>query len=210
MMRALLFCGDRYHPAEIPIAGVAPLKNKGVSIDVITDAAGFDPQLIFDYDVLVMSKCDHVSATDTTSWKSGAVQDAIIKYVEKGGGLLVTHSGTVCGEDTGKLDSLKGCRFVSHPAASPVTVGAVKPHPVTEGVGVFCETDEQYRLEILADDVEILAASYSEGYIAPCVYVRTRGMGRVCVLTPGHFAEVWGNMEFQKMLMNALSWCSCI
>ena len=207
-MRILLFCNDHYHPGEVPINGMAPLKGKGFAIDVVTDATGFDLQNIFGYNVLIMSKCDNISAIDTASWKSEALQDAIIDFVENGGGLLVTHNGTVCGPNTQKLDNLIGCRFISHPDACLVTVGPVKPHPITSDVGIFCETDEQYRLEILTNDIDILAASYSDEYISPCAYVRTQGKGRVCVLTPGHELAVWLNSEFQKLLENALNWCA--
>ena len=38
-------------------------------------------------------------------------------------------------------------------------------------------------------------------------YVRTQGKGRVCVLTPGHTHDVWGNSHFQVLLENAVRWC---
>jgi len=112
-------------------------------------------------------------------------------------------------------------------SACPVTVQPIKPHPVTEGVEMFCETDEHYRIEILAKDADILAASYSPpqspetsetgrdknvknitAWISPACYVRTQGKGRICVLTPGHFLPVWHNPQFQRMLVNGLDWCS--
>lgn len=37
---------------------------------------------------------------------------------------------------------------------------------------------------------------------------REEGDGRVCVLTPGHNAEVWVHPEFQTLLRNALLWCA--
>jgi uncharacterized protein len=105
-----------------------------------------------------------------------------------------------------------------------VTVQPIKPHPVTEGVGMFCETDEHYRLEILAKDADILIASYSppqgeaekyqedpyhntQAWICPAGYVRTQGKGRICVLTPGHLLPVWQNPQYQRTITNALNWC---
>jgi len=224
-MRILLFCNDRHHPGHVPIEGMEPLKEKGFTIDVITDTADFDPAIIHGYDVLVMSKNDDTSNTIHSSWKTAAVQDAFVKYVESGGGLLVTHNGTVAGEETDKINRLVGARFIMHPNRCPVTVGSVKPHPVTKNVGMFCEEDEHYRLEILVDDIDIIVTSYapSQGnvdkyetdpyrnypaHIAPSGYVRTQGKGRVCVLTPGHLLEVWLNLEFQKLLENGLRWCA--
>lgn len=226
-MKVLLFYGDCDHPTEVAKDGLEPLTTKGFAVDAMTDMSGFDPVVLSDYDVVVVSKADHVSQTDKTAWKTVAVQNAFVEFVERGGGLVVVHNGTVSGEGgaTDVLDRLAGCRFSTHPNNCPVTVGMVKPHPVTDGVGIFCEVDEHYHLDILTNDVDILAASYagSQGeeskyesepyfnapaFVAPAVYVRTQGKGRVCVITPGHVLEVWLNAEFQKLLENALTWCA--
>jgi type 1 glutamine amidotransferase len=88
---------------------------------------------------------------------------------------------------------------------------------------MFCETDEHYRIEIIAPDVDVLLASYSPpqgeeskykedpyfntpATVCAAGYVRTQGKGRVCVLTPGHLLPVWLNAQFKKLLANALRW----
>jgi len=166
-MRVLLICDDRYHPGDVPIAGIAPLEGKGFEFDVITDANQFKPEALADYPVVLLCKCDQVSQSDQTPWKTDAVQQAFVGYVENGGGLLAIHTATVRGKQTETLDRLLGCRFIKHPNACPVTVQPVKPHPVTEGVGLFCEVDEHYRIEILSDDADILMASYAPPQGAP-------------------------------------------
>jgi type 1 glutamine amidotransferase len=223
-MRALLICDDYWHPGQIPIDGLAPLAGQGFEFDVITDAKNFTTSMLSGYPVVLMAKSDQTSREDKTSWKTEEVQQAFIAYVESGGGLLVVHSGTVPGKQTETLNTLIGCRFITHPHDCPVTVQPVKKHPVTEGVGMFCETDEHYRLEILAPDADVLIASYSPpqgeeakyeedpynntpAWVCPAGYVRTQGKGRVCVLTPGHLLPVWLNPQFQRTLANALSWC---
>jgi len=220
-MRILLLCDDRYHPGDVPIVGIAPLF---ATADVITDTTAFDFAHLTKYDMVILSKSDHISRENHAPWKTLDVQKAFVEYVENGGGLLVTHSGTVAGEDTALMDNLIGSKFIMHPNRCPVTVGVVKPHPVTDGVGIFCEIDEQYRLEILQNDIDVLLASYAPpqgaeakyqtdaynnypAHIATCGYVRTRGKGRICVLAPGHLVEVWLNAEFQKLLANGVQWC---
>jgi len=223
-MRVLLFCDDFYHPGEIPAEG---MRRIGLNLTEVFDPTGFDFSTLANYDTIVISKCDHISQQNNEPWKTAEIQRAFVEYVENGGGLLVTHSGTVAGENTQILDELIGCRFASHPNNCPVTVGAVKPHPITDGVEIFCETDEHYHLKILAPDIDIIAASFADAqgtphkyetepyfnapaHIAPSAYVRTHGKGRICVLTPGHSPEVWGNPEFAKMLTNAIRWCAKI
>jgi len=224
-MRVLLICDDYWHPGQVPIDGVAPLSEQGFEFDIITDAKDFSPPMLSDYPVVLLSKCDHVSKQDETSWKSEEVQRAFVDYVENGGGLVAIHTATVAGKHTEMLDKLLGCKFAYHPNNCPVTVQPLKPHPITEGVEIFCETDEHYRLEILTDDVDILMASYSpcqgdpskyeeepyhntRAWICPSAYVRTQGKGRVCVLTPGHLLPVWLNPNFQRTPKNSLNWCA--
>jgi type 1 glutamine amidotransferase len=223
-MRVLLICDDYWHPGQVPIDGVAPLREQGFQFDTISNANDFKSETLSEYPVVLLVKSDQVSQADNASWKTEAVQKAFIAYVENGGGLLAVHSGTVPSKVNSGLELLLGCRFTGHPEACPVTVQPLKPHPVTEGVGMFCEKDEHYRLEILSPDVDILIASYSaaqgtpEKYkedpgkntpasICPAGCVRTQGKGRVCVLTPGHLLPVWLNPNFQRTLSNALRWC---
>jgi len=224
-MRVLLICDDYWHPGQVPIEGVGPLKEQGFEFDIISDAGKFTPDLLSGYPVVLLAKSDQVSREDKSIWKTEAVQQAFIGYVENGGGLLVVHSGIVgCSENKG-MDDLIGCRLAYHPHDCPVTVQPLKPHAVTEGVGMFCEVDEHYRLEVLAPDADILTASYSPpqgkedcydedpynntpAWICPAGYVRTQGKGRICVLTPGHLLPVWINPQFQRTLHNALRWCA--
>ena len=224
-MRVLLLCDDHYHPGDVPEKGLAPLKEKGFTLDVIYDAGDFDPAKLTDYAVVILSKCDHKSQADVAPWKTPAIQNAFIAYVQNGGGLLVTHSGTVAGDDTQKMDEFVGCKFNWHPANCPTTVDVIKPHPIAAGMNAFTEVDEHYHLTITAPEANIFLASYaaaqgdptkveSEPYhnavaaIRAAGYTLTRGKGRVCALTPGHTLEAWHNPEYQKVLGNALNWCA--
>jgi len=223
-MKVLLICDDYWHPGQVPIDGAAPLKRNGFQFDIITNANDFSPGMPQKYPVVLLCKCDEVSQADKQPWKTEAIQKAFVDYVEGGGGLLAVHSATVAGKNTEALDKLLGCRFITHPNDCPVTVQPVKQHPVTNGVGMFCEKDEHYRLDV-SPDADILLASYSpaqgeeskyqedpyhntQASICPAGFVRTQGKGRVCVLTPGHHLAVWLNPQFQKLLDNALNWCA--
>jgi type 1 glutamine amidotransferase len=224
-MKILLLCDDYYHPGDVAADGVAPLIKSGYQFDIIKNANDFSPDILQNYSVVLICKMDEVSQTDKQPWKTETVQKAFFNYVENGGGLIAVHSATVCGKQTECFDKLLGCRFLGHPNNCHVTVQPVKPHPVTKDVGVFCEIDEHYRIEITAEDADVLLASYSpsqgeeskyetEPYfntpaaIYAAGYVRTQGKGRICVLTPGHILDVWLNPQFQKLLLNAINWCA--
>ena len=224
-MKVLVICDDYWHPGQVIIDGIAPLSKLGFQFDIIKDAGEFKTDMLSAYPAVLLSKCDQISQQNKDSWKTKEVQKAFIDYVEAGGGLLAIHTATVAGNDTETLDKLLGCKFASHPRELPVTVQPVKPHPVTKDVGMFIETDEHYRLEILMPDADVIIASYSPAQgeeskytenpydncpasICPAGVVRTQGKGRVCVLTPGHLLPVWHNPQFQKTLENALRWCA--
>ncbi|MDR2572142.1 MAG: ThuA domain-containing protein [Oscillospiraceae bacterium] len=223
-MRVLLICDDHWHPGDVPTEGVKPLEGKGFEFDVVTDMIGFDYSTFSEYSVILLCKSAEVKDSGREDWKSPAAGRAFVDFVEGGGGLLAVHSATVAGADSDILDRLIGSRFTFHPERGPVLVQAVKPHPLTEGVEAFCEVDEHYKLEILSDDADIFLASYSasqgeeskfatEPYnnapacICAAGYVRVQGKGRVCVLTPGHLLPVWLDVNFQRLLENALQWC---
>ena len=225
MKKILLLCDDQWHPGQVIIDGVAPLMEEGFEIDMITDAHDFSPESLTTYSVVLLSKSDETSGENQNSWKSEKLQKSFVEYVENGGGLLAVHSGVVAGEETERLDKLIGCRFISHPEQTMVTVAPLKPHPITCGVKTFQELDEHYRVEILQEDLEILFGAYSPAqgieskyqtepytnspeFLSLSGYVRKVGRGRVCVLTPGHNLKVWLNESFQRTLKNALYWCA--
>ena len=224
-MKILVICDDHYHPGQTVKDGLAPLKDKGYQFDFVEDGLAVKPENLKDYAVVILSKCDEATPDNRVSWETAELQKAFVDYVEKGGGLIAIHCGLVPGENSQVLHGLIGAKFKSHPNNNPVTVEAVKTHPVTEGVEQFTELDEHYYLELLSDDVDILMASYSpsqgeeakyetEPYfnypakIEPSVLVRSQGRGRTCVLSSGHHLEVWHNPNFQRLLDNSLRWCA--
>lgn len=225
MTKVLLLCDDYWHPGDVPVGGVKPLEVKGFTFDIIKDACDFEASMLSRYPAVMLCKSNQRSQAVEDAWITDDIQQAFVDYVESGGGLLVVHSGTVPSKTTEKLSRLIGCRFTFHPNACPVTVAPIMKHPVTDGAGAFCETDEHYRLEILADDMIPIMASYSApqgevskyeedpyhntaAWLGAAGLVRTHGKGRVCVLTPGHLLPVWLNSEYQKVLENALRWCA--
>ena len=223
-MKVLVICDDHYHPGQVVIDGIAPLGDLGYEFDVVRDGLALGPKSFAGYPAIILSKSDEATPGSKVSWLTPGVQQSFVDYVENGGGLLAIHCGLVPGEKTDVLHGLIGSKFKWHPNHADVTAEPIKPHPVTNGVGQFCELDEHYYLDVLADDIDVLMASYSpaqglaEKYeadsynncpqkIEPCCYVRVQGKGRVCVLTPGHHLKLWHNPNFQKLLDNSLRWC---
>jgi type 1 glutamine amidotransferase len=206
-MKALVFCDDLYHPAAIARAGLAPLANAGFGFDWVENATGWDPRQLAGCGVVLLSKSNVCSATDRTPWLAGATENVLRDFVHAGGGLVAVHSGTASYKEMPAVRTLLGGVFDHHPPPCPVTVEPVAGHPLTAGVTTpFTIHDEHYQMIMDDPGSEIFLHTYSEYGVQPAGWTRLEGAGRVAVLTPGHFAEVWLHAGFQRLLKNSLRW----
>ena len=81
-------------------------------------------------------------------------------------------------------------------------------HPLASGSAPFTLLDEHYMMELDDEDVERFVTTHSEHAAQPGGWTRREGLGRVCVLTPGHNLAVWMHPSYQVLLRNALHWCA--
>jgi type 1 glutamine amidotransferase len=119
------------------------------------------------------------------------------------------HSGTAGYKDVAPVRAVLGGVFISHPPACDVTLEPCASHLLNAGVtGPFTIHDEHYQMILDDPGVDVFLHSRSVHGLQPAGWTRTEGTGRVCVLTPGHFPEVWLHLSFQRLLINALNWVS--
>jgi hypothetical protein len=215
MKKILVLCDDVWHPAEVIEKGFEPLQDKIARFDFVKDAKDIlTEEFIAEYAMVINCKSNHLTSGNGADWFEPGVTEVgpaeFEKFIRRGGGYLSLHAGNTYGEDNCfEMAKLIGNEFVTHPPRCSVTVSPVKAHPVTEGVSAFTVRDEHYEIKVIADDAECLLQSESEtGGKQIAGYVRTMGDGRLCVLTPGHILSVWQNPMFQKLLVNAIHWCT--
>jgi len=206
-VKLLLVCDDYWHPGRVVREGLELLQKDGFELTVIENGSEVSPEKMKEFPVIIFSKSNNENAQNREKWLTPELQRAFVGYVEEGGGLLVTHSGTAGYRDEAVFTDLIGCSFITHPEQCPVTVIPLKKHPITAGAESFTEKDEHYFIDVTAEDADIFMATYSQHSAQAGGYTRSRGKGRVCVLTPGHNGEVWKNSEYQKILKNAILWC---
>ena len=206
--RVLVFGDDLYHPAAVVRAGLAPLAASGdYHFDWVEDARGWSPAALASYSRVLLAKSNVLSHTDKTPWLTGEDCEIFRRFVQHGGGLLAVHSGTASYKDIAPVRAVLGGVFDRHPPPCDVTLDPVRGHPLTRGVDTpFSVHDEHY--EMLFDDThaDVFLRSRSSHGTQPAGWTRCDGGGRVCVLTPGHFAEVWLHSQFQQLLRNGLAW----
>jgi len=206
-MRIGVFCGDRWHPASVVSEELTAIEARGIEWEFITETIGWTPEGMDRYAAIVLCKVNCVSPTDPAPWLTESVQRAFLSYVERGGGLLVIHAGTVGYSKEPLFRGLIGGGFVRHPAPCLVDVETVGDSPIGERSSPFSVTDEHYFMELFNDDLNVFLTSRSEHGVQPAGWTRQQGKGRVCVLTPGHFAEVWQHPEYRRIIKDALEWC---
>ncbi len=140
-----------------------------------------------------------------------AQQDALVRFVERGGRWLAlhgTHSAIDPKDASGRFSTpramgavapLLGSQFLAHPPIEPYTVDVTAPdHPFVQGVEPFEVRDELYICE-LHPPLEVLlhtrftgeCRGFAEGHVTddeprPVLYLRRTGAGAVCYFTLGH------------------------
>jgi len=208
-MRVLVFCGDLHHPAATARAGLAPLA-RDFSFDwVAEDAAPGWPARMRDYAAVLFAKSNARARPDAPSWLAGGNEGIFADFVAAGGGLVAVHSGTAGYLDVPPIRKLLGGVFLNHPPPCAVAVEPVAGHPLAAGVQQpFVVHDEHYQVALDDPEAAVFLHTRSEHGVQPAGWTRTVGRGKVCVLTPGHFPEVWLHASFQRLLGSALRWAS--
>ncbi|WP_175414926.1 ThuA domain-containing protein [Nibricoccus aquaticus] len=207
-MSVQVFCDDRFHPAATVREGLAPL-GRDWSFVWTDNVHEWKPESLADFPAVILSKSNTASATDWSPWLVGGKETAFRDYVRAGGGLLIVHSGCASYAQVEPMRAVTGGAFTHHPPACEVTIESTDDHALTAGVDArFSVFDEHYFVTLDDLDADVFLRSRSSHGMQPSGWTRREGAGRVCVLTPGHFAQVWLHPSFQKLLANALRWVS--
>jgi type 1 glutamine amidotransferase len=193
--RILVICGDQYHPSQDVMAGLAAMNDGELvftqapqgSVDFLTEA----------FDAVVLAKLNVVSADDSSPWMTTQLDDQLEALIANGVGLLVVHAGTVGYSSSPKLRRITGGSFIQHP--EPCTVRLEPTNRSSVSTAPFEVWDEHYLVET-DPEIEVFLESVSVHGRQPAGWLNRHQDGTICVLTPGHFAEVWQDTNFHKLL----------
>ena len=206
-MRILVLCDDSAHPASLTRDGLGGLDNSDYAFEWLEDPNLWSAERMNEFPLTIFSKANNTSGADPTPWADETIGQSFVKYVAQGNSVLFLHSGTALYGDAPSLCNLMGGIFVGHPPQCPVTVEMQKDHPLTVGSTPFTLQDEHYQMEMNDPNVDLFLHTSSEHGKQPGGWTRTKGKGRVCVLTPGHNLAIWHHPSYQKILRNCLNWC---
>lgn len=200
----VLFVGapTKNGPNHDPITRYRVLK-KGLGVDGINltysenPAVAFSPSTLSQFDaVLLYGNWNQHSAMPAEQL------DALVDYVESGGGFVPIHCASACYGASPKFIELVGARFKSH-GGEVFQVRDVEPnHPILKGLEGYKAWDETYVHDRHNDDRQILQMRDQE----PWTWTRKQGEGRVFYTASGHDHQVWDLPEFQRLIRNGIYW----
>ena len=147
------------------------------------------------------------------------VRQALLRFVERGGGFVGIHCATDTWYEVPEYGELVGAYFDGHPWTQRVRLVVEDPaHPSTRHLGPSFEiTDEIYQFRNWSrDKVHVLlrldprAVDVGKGKRADQDYalswIRHHGRGRVFYTALGHGREVWEDERFRLHLLEGIRW----
>jgi len=203
--RALVFCGDAWHPSALVQEGFSALGGAPVEFDFTSGGDQWSPARLKEFAIVVVAKANHLCAMDQRPWLTNGTPSAFRSFVQTGGGLFLIHGG-MCYREQPEMRAVTGGTFLSHPDPGPVTIEPKLGHPLAANVKSFAVHDEHYFVALDVKNADVFLRTCSEHGMQPAGWIRTEGEGRVCVLTPGHSREVWLHPEYQTLVRNGLRW----
>jgi type 1 glutamine amidotransferase len=226
--RALVVRGgwDGHQPVETTEEFIPFLEEHGFEVRVEESPAVYA-------DADYMATVDLIVQTNTMSTIENAEFQGLRTAIENGAGFAGWHGGIA---DSYRNNSdylqLVGGQFASHPGKHPdertgeqadnyvphriEMTPAAADHPITQGIGDFELTTEQYW--VLADDYnDVLATTtqavrpwdpWTRPVTSPAIWTRQWGKGRIFVSTPGHRVDIVRDPNVRAIIERGLLWAA--
>ena len=199
------------------------------------DGSLFSPEYLKQFDTLFFYTTGDLTSegTDKNPPMSAAGKQALLDYVNGGGGFVGTHSAS----DTFHTDNedkkgperyrnhgaladayvrLIGGEFIKHGKQQVAKMRCMDTKfPGLEKYGEgFAFEEEWYSLKDFPSDIHVLLVQETEGMTDneykrppyPATWARAAGKGRVFYTSMGHREDVWTNPIFQDVLTGGVKW----
>lgn len=214
--RSILYCGRAervfHNPVEYYQHSRRSYAERGLRFTFTDKIWDLNIGLLSQYDGLLMYGDVQTAANASEAFAQPFV-DAIVDFVEAGGGLTGMHVASACFRNSTDFGNLLGGRFSGHfpyQSFSPNVPNLVE-HPITEGLGTYTSFDEPYQIKDLNSDVVLLGTRNGIGNEAddrPYTWVRTQGAGRVFYHANGHDSSSWEQPNFQELMLRGTEWAA--
>jgi len=217
VIEIVAFVGDHYHPEtsirEALEAALAPETAAGRIALRFEPVDRVDVVLSAEPDVVVLYKENRINpeSAEVRTWMTEELAEAVVRFVERGGGWLAWHSGLASyPEDGAYVRMLRGC-FVYHPPRPDrVRYRLETDDPFTASLGGAPElsfVDEHYFVRVDEANTSVFLRSSSKDGESVAGWRHVFGSGRVVCLTPAHTQEGLADTRLHRLLAAAVDWC---
>jgi len=189
-----------YHKAEDYEELMLPVfQQAGHEVTMSTDHTDLNTRLLAELDVLVLY---------TTGEVLGSHQaQALLSFVQRGGGLVGIHAATCSFQDSEVYMDLIAGKFIRHPEHQVITIEIEDPeHPITQGLESFEVPDELYLMETQPARYHLLATCPFEAEQVHVAWAREEGEGRVYYCSLGHGPESLSHPSVQQLHLRGAEW----
>lgn len=202
-------------------------KTHGWEVTTTKEAALVNAENLANYDVVMFytqGDLTQMGNKDTGAPMTADGLQALLAWVEAGGGFVAIHSGTDSfrtgdAETPSDFIAMVGGEFRGHGPQFRGTLKVVSPgHPIAAGQAEAWRVMEEWYLfrHLNADTMHVLAVldpgrvrNADERYDLPdipMIWCSNHGSGRVYVNGMGHREDVWDSGEFQNWMVNGIHW----
>lgn len=151
--------------------------------------------------------------------KAAQLEDNLIKFVKKGGGLMLMHGAIVMQNNSMEFSAMVGGSFDYHPPQQRIELSLVEPdHPLLKAFDgkPFVHVDEPYFFKnaygdynfrpLLSMNVTDLHSLKQEvpDKIKYVSWIKPYGKGRVFYISPSHNAQSYENARMLRYLQDGL------
>ena len=200
----LLFLGDNgHHQPSRRFSELSPvMAERGIELIYTDDfAAALAAERLGSFDGLVLY-------ANIDSIEPGQA-DALLEYVESGGGFIPLHCASFCFRNDPRIVDLIGAQFQRHGTGvfrvQPTETG--RRHPIMDGFGGFESWDETYVHTKHNERGRTVLEVRPEGdRLEPWTWVREQGEGRVFYTAWGHDHRTFTNPGFQNLVDRGIRW----
>jgi len=200
----VLFLGDdRGHHPHKRLRDVArPMLDRGIKLFYSSDIDELELQNLKKYDAVLLYANYHEPHYPKLPKDK---EQALIDYVEQGGGFVPIHSASGNFRNSEAFINLLGGAFKSHGTDSMETRIAEPDHEIMKGFKGFESWDETYvHKKHNTENRTVLSYRGDE----PWTWIRTQGDGRVFYTAWGHDERTWRNEGFQDLLERGIRWAA--
>ena len=234
-----LFTGFNHWVVPHTAAVIETLGAKSGAFEVVSsnDIAMFEKNNLKQFDAVVLNNnCsigthrdlfrDKVSedkslSEDKVVAKAKELEENLLNFVKKGGGLMALHGGIVMQNKSLEFSEMMGGSFNYHPKQQTLNVKLVDPsHPLVQAFGGegFSHVDEPYMFNV----------AYEKGDFRPLLYINTSeieglkgenpeprkyiswikryGKGRVFYASPSHNAQSYDNPKLMQYFLDGMQY----